>query len=111
MTKKIGDKKISGVKVTRETGEVESVGEVGSTSSITGVRGVGSVTSSRITSTMSAADREKLFKMIDEEAQKLFPKGSITARQRKIVQDAVKMAIDSGIVDESDGSHTGTKKK
>lgn len=110
MTKKIGDKKIRGVKGTRETGEVESVGGVGSTSSVSGVRGVGAVGGGRMTSALSPADRERLFKMVDEEADKLFPKGSMTARQRKVVQDAVKMAIESGIVEDEE-SDTKDRKK
>lgn len=110
MTKKIGDKKIRGVKGTRETGEVESVGGVGSTSSVSGVRGVGAVGGGRMTSALSQADRERLFKMVDEEADKLFPKGSMTARQRKVVQDAVKMAIESGIVEDEE-SDTKDRKK
>jgi hypothetical protein len=55
---------------------------------------------------MSLAEREQLFQMVDQEAKKLFG-DAISSEKRKLVEDAVKMAIDSGLVDE--GAESGKK--
>ena len=108
MTKKIGDKKIGGVQSTTETrgvGATSGVEGVGGVKSITGIGGVGStsrVGRRRTTKILSAADREHLFKMINEEAEKLFGASGMSSGERTVLADAVKMSIDAGIVDEDE---------
>lgn len=106
--KKIGDKKIGRVDLTKQTGDVEKAGTVGEVSSVKGATGVGSVGGAggvgnrRGTRVMSAAEREQLFNMINEEADKLFGADSPLAAQKNILKNAVKMAVDSGTVDEDE---------
>lgn len=108
MTKKIGDKKIGGVQSTDSTGAVEGtdlVGGVAGVKATTGVGGVGgadAVNRRRPTRTMTAAEREQLFHMINEEAEKLFGEGGMSPTQRNVVKKAVRMAVDAGLVDEEE---------
>jgi hypothetical protein len=111
MTKKIGDKKIGGVHGTTETSAVEGtdvVGSVGGVKAATGVGGVsgpGAVSKRRSTRTMTLAEREQLFQMINEEAEKLFGDSQMSPTQRNVVKNAVRMAVDAGIIeDEPEGS-------
>jgi hypothetical protein len=115
MTKKIGDKKVGGVDSTRqtgsvkETGTVSQVGSVKATTGVGGVGGVGAVGKRRPTRTMTLQEREELFRMIDEEAEKMLKNGLLPPEKRAAVQSAVKMAVDAGIADE-DGDSEGKKK-
>lgn len=108
MTKKIGDKKIGGVESTREMTKVEGtegvsgVEGVKKTSGVSGVGGVQGVSKRRPTRVMSFAEREQLFSMIQEEADKMFANANLSEEQRKVVTDAVKMAVDAGIVGDED---------
>lgn len=115
--KRIGDKKIGGVKSTTETGAVEgteSVGGVGgvkATAPVSGVKRSGGIGASRLTGSMSAAEREQLFRMITEEADKLAAEGGIPKKRREVVEKAVRMAVEAGIVieDEPPGSKPSKK--
>lgn len=104
MTKKIGDKKIGSVQSTDETTRVKGADTVGSVdkvkgaTAVGGVGSVGAVGKRKATKVMSLAEREQLFNMINEEADKLFK--DMPEERRKVVSDAVKMAVDSGIVDD-----------
>lgn len=115
MTKKIGDKKVGGVDITRqtgsvkETGTVSQVGSVKATSGVGGVGGVGAIGKRRPTRAMSLQEREELFRMIDEEAEKMLKNGLLPPEKRAAVQSAVKMAVDAGLVD--DDSDDSDKKK
>lgn len=106
--KKIGDKKIGRVDLTRESGDVDKAGAVGSVTSIKGATGVGGVgkaggvTKRKGTRVMSMAEREQLFAMINEEADKLFADGSPLAAQKDMLKQAVKMAVDSGLIDDEE---------
>lgn len=108
MTKKIGDKKIGRVQSTQETADVEKTGGVGGvsgvapTSSVGGVSGTGAVGKRRGTRVMSMAERQQLLDMIDEEADKLFAEGSPFAKKKEMLKNAVKMVVDSGIIDEDE---------
>ena len=100
--------RISGVSSTgrsREVERTESIGDVEKVAPTTGVKGVGkagSVGKRRSTRTMTYAEREELFNMIDQEADKLFKGGALSEERKKVVKEAVKMAVDAGIIDEED---------
>ncbi len=118
MTKKIGDKKVGGVKSTKETTGVEGtdlvsgVGNVKATTAVGGIGRAGAVGSSRLTRTMSLAEREQLFKMINEEADKLAQEGLLPKAKRQAVESAVKMAIDAGLLpSEDEDSGKGKKNR
>lgn len=111
MVKKIGSggKKIGKVKETETAAEVQTTGAVGSvtkvksTQAIGGASSVGGIRSRRPTRTMTAEERSKLFQIIDEEADKLIAEGGIPEAQREVVRSAVKIAIDSGLIEEDKG--------
>jgi hypothetical protein len=104
MTKKIGDKKVGVVQSTRQTtnvegaGAVSNVGNVKATSAVGGIKRSSGITKERLTRSMSAAEREELFRMINEEADKMFGSEGVPEARRQVVETAVKMAIDAGIV-------------
>ena len=106
MTKKIGDKKISGVTSTTEAEGVQGTQSVTGIAGIrptTGVRGVGGASGigrRRATRLMSSAEREQLLNMINEEAEKLESQGILPRGQKETVSKAVRMAVESGIVDD-----------
>ena len=103
------DVKIGGVKRTKgATGveQTESVGEVKGVKkarSVGGVKGVGKAGAGGGKLPITAAERDQLFQMINEEAEKMFEGSSILPEeQKKIVTDAVKMAVDASVIDEED---------
>ena len=107
--KGVGDKKkVGGVKTPADTKSVEEtkgvsgVGEVKKTSSVGGVKGSGAVRGRQATQKLSIKDREKIFQLIEEEAEKLFSSKDTPGKKKEIVEQAVKMAIDSGLVDEEE---------
>ena len=109
MTKKIGDKsKVSQIKSTQEahgvqrTEAISGIGSVKATSAIGGVKGAGAIGQRRMTKIMTPAERAQLFQMINEEAEKLTQDGAILPRQKEVISKAVKMAIDSGIIDDAE---------
>jgi hypothetical protein len=105
-TGKVGGKKVGGVKQTTQTEDVEGAESVGTVQKASGVGAVGSVSGQgrKSTRTMTVADREKLFGMVAEEAERLFKKGQIPAEQREVIEEAVKIAIDAGLIDEEEES-------
>ena len=130
MTKKIGDKKITGIKSTdvKSTEAADGVKGTGSVGAVSAVKQTGGVSASaaasgstakrRATVVMSYAEREQLFQMVTEEASKMFAGSKMSGEKQKIVADAVKMAIDSGLLASSDaagkqedGVSTAGKKK
>ena len=106
MADKKDDTKIGGVKSTKVTTGVESteavgtVGGVKATSSIGGVGRAGSIGKQRGTRTMSFEEREQLFKMINEEAEKMFKSSGMSKDKQQMVAEAVKIAVDSGLLEE-----------
>ena len=104
MSDKIGDKKIGSVQSTNEASRVksadlvENVDKVKAAQNIKGVGSVGGVSGRRATAVMSAAEREKLFAMINEEADRLFQ--NMPEEKKKLVSEAVKMAVDASIPEE-----------
>ena len=108
MTKKIGDKKVSGVSSTSEAAGVQGTQGVTGISGIrptTGIRGVGAAAGAgrrRATRLMTSAERDQLLNLINEEADKLASEGIIPKHQKEAVSKAVRMAVDTGIVDDED---------
>ena len=54
----------------------------------------------RATRRMTAAEREHLFKLIQEEADKMFGPDGLPESDRETVEEAVRMTIDASIVEE-----------
>lgn len=91
--------------IVKKISKVDSVDEVAPVTKVGGVKQAGGVSGARITKEMTTQEREQLFRMVDEEADKLFATTtSIGAKRKKLVQDAVKMAIDSGLLDKPDNN-------
>jgi len=114
MTKKIGDKKIGGIEGTKVTTAVEGTDVVGGVAGVKATTGVGGIQSAgaigkrRHTRSMTLAEREQLFQMINEEAEKLFGEGGMSDSQRTVVKNAVRMAVDAGLLDD-DGDESKKK--
>lgn len=47
-------------------------------------------------------DREKLFGMVEEEALNLFRNSKLPEEQKRLIREAVKMAIDSALIEDED---------
>ncbi len=96
-------KETSASEVVKKITQVATVDEVAPVSKVSGIKQAGGVNAARATREMTTQDREKIFKMVDEEADKLFSGSSqLSNKRKKLVQDAVKMAIDSGLLDKAD---------
>ncbi|MCB0345635.1 MAG: hypothetical protein KDD66_10995 [Bdellovibrionales bacterium] len=103
-------KKISGNKppASASTGKVESTKAVqtGKVSDVSDVRGAEKqAKSSRVrrpTRPMTAEEREHLFKLIHEEADKMFGANGLPQSQRATVENAVKQTVDASIVEDDD---------
>jgi hypothetical protein len=78
---------------------VDGIQQVKAASAIERLKGVGGASMDRrATKTMSPEERERVLRMIREEADKLFSDGLLPASQKELVQQAVLMAVDSGII-------------
>lgn len=105
MVDEIKDKKIDIVKRSTTLDQVhkpESVGQVDRTKQVSGVGGIdaGGRGATRV---MTAAEREQLLAMVNEEAEKIFGKSGIPDEQRQIIESAVKQTIEAAIIDDEDG--------
>lgn len=103
MVKKIGDKKIDSLNPTKgpdSVSKTQGVDPVKATTGVTGTSAVGGVRARKSTRMMSMTEREELFKMVAEEADKLFPPGTLPKHKKEVIEGAVKMAIDAAITDE-----------
>ena len=121
MVKKPGDSKISGIKpsavkptdTTKEVAGTEAVSEVGqisgvkATEAVKGAKGAGSVGKRRMTRTITVEEREHLFRVVQEEAEKMFGNNDAGRARKKTVTDAVKMAIDAGLIGEEAAKKPG----
>lgn len=99
--KKIG--KIDQTRKSKSVSQVDSVGEIDRVKKADAVKGVKQTSQTAATSqtrAMTMAEREKLLTMVDDEAKKLFGNSKIPAKQKAIIEQAVKMAIDAAIVEE-----------
>ena len=116
MVKKIGDKKVGGVDPTKgpdsisKTTGVSGVDPVKPTTGVSGTTGVGGVRARKATRMMSLDEREELFKMVSEEAEKLFPPGTLPKHKREVIEGAVKMAIDASIAEDEVNPDDNSKK-
>lgn len=109
MSKKSDNGKIGAIQGSRGAETVQrpesvgTIGEVKATSSVGSIKGPGGV-KRRPTRIMSSDERNDLFRIINEEADKLFEGSKIPEEQRKALKEAVKMAVDSGLVEEESKS-------
>lgn len=107
MAKKSDDKNQIG-KVDRTTrakgvSQTESVDEVhgvSKTSSVSGVNKVGAVERTGNNLAISLAQKDRLLRIVGEEAEKLAKQGMIPPSQRSIVEKAVKMVIDAAAIED-----------
>ena len=108
MSNKSDDKKIGGVGGAKVATPVVGAKSVSEVAGIKPTSGIGAVSSTsavggkrRPTRTMSLTEREELFRLINEETDKMLgASNGISAAKRAIVKEAVKMAVDSGLLDE-----------
>lgn len=109
------DKKIgkvsgsSGPKDVERTESIKGIKEVAPTTGVGRVTGAGPIGKNRPTRIMTLAEREELLRMIDQEADKMFDGSGISPAKKKVIAEAVKMAIDSGLVAEEGEGKTGKK--
>jgi hypothetical protein len=107
MAKKDDEKKldkIGGLEKTRriiDPQAIKGVEQIDATHSVGATQAVGSARKRRPTRLMDLADREELLKIVEEEANKIFAAGTLPESKRSLVTEAVKMALDSGLLDES----------
>ena len=108
MAQKNDDKKIGavsssasakGVKATESLSEVDKVKGASAIKGISGVSGVGKAGA---IGALNLEQRERLMTIISEESQKLAAQGVISNRQRDLVEQAVKMAIDATLIEAQD---------
>jgi hypothetical protein len=98
--------KIGGIKSTKATEDIKGTTGVSDVSGVKGASSIGSIggagdaSKRRSTRVMTLEEREELFKIVKEEASSLFGKSGIPKEKQAVLEDAVKMAIDSGLLDE-----------
>lgn len=105
MVDEIKNKKIDNVKNSSGLDQIrksEAVGQVDRSKEVSGVSGI-DANKRGITREMTAAEREHLLAMVNEEAEKIFGKSGIPAEQREIIESAVKQTIEAAII-EDEGS-------
>lgn len=82
-----------------EGATVDKVGQVGSLGQSAGVDKV-----RRPTRPLTSEEREHLFQLVNEEAEKLFGANGLPEKKKKVVTESVKMAIAAGAtVEEEEG--------
>lgn len=103
MVKKVGGTSrssgTSGALPVQATKTVESA-KVGSVEQVRGAErkeGVKSAAGSSIRA-LTPEQQEQIFQLIDEEADKMFADSGVPAKKKEKVKDAVKMAIEAGII-------------
>jgi hypothetical protein len=117
MTKKIGDKKISGVKAAtkasslQETGSVSNVQSVKRTAGVGGVQATGGVAKRGATRAMTYAERQEFLRLIDEEADKMAAAGILPASKKEILKSAVRMTVQASEIDASETAQESQSKK
>lgn len=99
-------KKIGGIGSTKQTGGVQKTGgvsevdEVKKAEAVKGASAAGGVSKRRSTRTMTPSERDALFAMIDEEAEKLFGTSELSEEHKEVARKAVKMAVDAATIDD-----------
>jgi hypothetical protein len=97
----------SGVKATEAVSEIE---RVKGAEAVKGVSAVSRVKATTGVGSITFEQRDKLFSMISQEAEKLASQGLISKNQREVVEKAVQMVIDGALVD-SLNDETDRKKR
>lgn len=100
-----GTSSISGVGGSKRASEIKNIEEVGKARQVGDVKGVkktGSADGKRSTNQMTLAERERILHLVEDEAKEFFKESGLPPEKQQIIQKAVKMAIDSGIIDEED---------
>ncbi|MCB0321731.1 MAG: hypothetical protein KDD60_12465 [Bdellovibrionales bacterium] len=107
------DEKKKGVKAIDKARKSTAIHQVDAVEDVKGVQkteGVGKVQRSTTAGVggeeraLRYEDRERLLSLVDEEATKLLGKSSLPKKQKQIIQEAVRMAIDAALVQsEGDG--------
>jgi hypothetical protein len=102
MVKKVGPKSPVGPTSVDAARSVEgaTVGEVGQVSGTKNASGVSRVR--QATRRMTSEEREHLFRIVQEEASKMFGPNGFPESKRESVEGAVKMVIDAAQVEEED---------
>ena len=100
--------KIHGISAPRVTTSIEQLSNVSEvektqkTSAVSAVRSVGGVSKTGSVKSLDSVDREVIHRMLHEEADKLFGKGSAGKVNREVAETAVKMALDAAMLKEGD---------
>ena len=114
MTKKGRDNKLGGVKSTtlttgvlgpdsiHSTESVSGVKSVAPASSVGGVQGAASIGKRRPTRAMTIEERQQLLAAINEEAEKMFSSGVLPASKKDVITQAVKMAVNAGLIEDQE---------
>lgn len=115
--KKRTSDKIGGIESSKKAQEIQKATGIGQIESIKAATGVGSVQGTggidsrrKATRIMSAQEREHLLKLVDDEAEKLLKSGAIPKANKELITKAVKMAVDSSIVLDTDLENPGENK-
>jgi hypothetical protein len=87
-------------KEVKATEALTEVGKVQGASEVKRVTGVGGVRRADAAGAVSFEQRERLMKIVTEEAEKLAAQGVLSNQQRAVIENAVKLAIDAALVDE-----------
>ena len=100
-------KKVTGI----TSSPASSVKETAATTA-TGVKNVGAVNAPaaqgsvqrvrKATRPMTAEERATLFRLLNEEADKMFAQQDMSTESKETVKTAVKMAIDASIIDDNE---------
>jgi len=97
--------KTDAVEKARKISEAETVDAVSKVKSAKAVQSIASnqgISGRRSTASMSPEERQKLLRMIDEEADKLEASGLIPKNKKKIIQGAVSMSVKTTWNEEED---------
>ena len=100
-----------GAQKIQDTKEVGEVAKVAGASSIASIGKAGEIGKRRATRIMTLEEREQIFKIVQEEAHKMFGNSGIPKEKQEMLEDAVKMAIDSGLLEADEEDSPDKKKK
>ena len=115
----MGDKRDKdNVKGISKTQKATSVSKVDDVEEVTKIQKTGAVQRSGAVSKTNEGtqrlryqDREKLFGMVEEEALNLFRNSKLPEEQKRLIREAVKMAIDSALIEEEDDTKEHSEKE
>lgn len=108
MVKKIdGTKGLTGgassVERSQATGQTTGAGKISNVEQVDATQAQGRAGAiRRPTRPMTNAEREMLFKLIEEEAEKLAAEGLIPAAKKPVVKEAVKLTVDASLIEDEE---------